>query len=85
MMIRLHRTPHRQDGVEIVADPLHAPAVKMLAVLHSDEFGFQKGINTFDCSVLCNPHMDSNGVIAGMALMAAAILDEQQVGIDHHG
>ena len=78
-----YRRLRRQDRVEVVTRPLHPALVEVAAGLHSDETHLQKRVDTFHCGVLCQPCHSSDGVIAGMAGVRLAILDQQQIGVHH--
>lgn len=73
----------RQNSIEIVAPPLHPTLVKILAVLHCDESGIQKVDDAFHCGVLGHACFSGDGVITGMAGVRPAILDQQEIGVDH--
>ena len=72
-----------QDCVEIVAFPLHPALIEIAAWLCSDEARFQKNADTFQCSILGHACCGSDSVVTGMAGVRFAILDQQQIGVDH--
>ena len=80
---RFYRSLHWKNGVEVVAVPLQPMLVKVLAVLHHDEVLFQEGADGFYHSVPGHPRGGGDGVVAGMAGVCFAILDQQEVGVHH--
>lgn len=79
----IHCSLHWKNGVEVIAVPLHPALVKVLAVLHRDEVLFQEGADGFYHSVFGHPRGGGDGVVAGMAGVCFAILDQQEVGVHH--
>lgn len=80
---RFYRSLHWKHGVEVVAVPLHPTPVKVLAVLHHDEVFFQEDADGFYHGVPGHPCGSGDGVVAGMAGVRFAILDQQEVGVHH--
>ena len=74
-----------QDGVEVIAIPLQAVSVKVLAMLHGDEVFFQEDADAFHYGVPGHSSYVGDGVVAGMAGVRLAILNQQQVGVHHEG
>ena len=72
-----------QDRVEIVAFPLHPALIEVTAWLYSDEARFQKNADASQCSILGYACCGRDSVITGMADVRFAILDQQQICIDH--
>ena len=83
LMVGVHSLLRRQDRVEIVALPLHPVLVKVSAVLHGDELCVKENADTFYYGVPGHACLVGDGVVAGMAGVCPAILDQQQVGVDH--
>ena len=75
--------PHWQDRVEVVALPLHSALVEVAAGLHCDESHLQQCADTFHRSVLRQTCRRGDGVVAWVAGVRPAILDQQQIGVDH--
>ena len=80
---RFHSSLRWKNGVEIVAVPLHPALVEVLAVLHRDEALFQEDVDGFYHSVFGYPRGGGDGVVAGVAGVRFAILDQQEVGVHH--
>lgn len=80
---RIHCSLHWKHGVEVVAVPLYPTPVKVLTVLHHDEVLFQEGADGFYHSVFGHPRGGGDGVVAGVAGVRSAILDQQKIGVHH--
>ena len=80
---RVHCSLRWKNGIEVVVVPLHPTAVKVLTMLHHDEVVFQEGADGFYHSVFGHPCGGGDGVVAGMAGVCFAILDQQEVGVHH--
>ena len=78
----IHCRPHRQNRVEIVTLPLHPALVEIAAGLHCDEFYLQQCVDTFHRGVLRQTCRRGDGVVAGMAGVSSAVLNQQQVGVN---
>lgn len=76
---------HGQDGVEAVAVPLQSTPVKVLAVLHGYEVLVQEDADGVYHSVSGHPGDSGDGVVAGMAGVCPAVLNQEQVGVHHEG
>jgi len=84
LLIQLtRRYTDRQDGAEVVAPPLHPALVEVAGLLYSDETSFHENTDAFQHSVFRQTSPCGDGAVAGMALMCTAVLDQQQIGIDH--
>ena len=83
LMERIYGLPRRQDRIEVVTLPLHPTLVKVATVLHRDEPRTQEDSDTFHCGVPGHADLSGDGVVAGMAGVCPAILDQQQIGVDH--
>lgn len=79
----IHCSLHWKNGVEVVAVPLQPMLVKVLAVLHHDEVLFQEDADGFYHSVPRHSCGGGDGVVAGMAGVCFAILNQQEVGVHH--
>ncbi len=64
--------------VKIVTLPLHSALIKVTGWFHSNETCFQKDANTFQCSVFGHTCLGGDSVIAGMAGVGSAVLDQLQ-------
>ncbi len=84
-MAVLHRRPGRQDGVDIVAVSLQAHLVEPAASLHSDETFLRKDAHRLHHCVQRQDRCPGDGAVAGMALMGAAALTVEEVGVDQEG
>ena len=80
---RIHCPLRRQNRVEIVALPLHSAFVEIVAVLHRDEPRIQKDADIFHHGVLGHACLGGDSVVAGMAGVRPAILNQKEIGIDH--
>lgn len=80
---RFYRSLRWKNGVEVVAVPLHPMLVEVLAVLHRDEVLFQEDADGFYHSVPRHSCGGGDGVVAGMAGVCFAILNQQEVGVHH--
>ena len=80
---RIHCLFHWQNRIEVIARPLHSALIEVLAVLHRDEFRVQEDADTFHCGVLGYACLGGDGVVAGMAGVCPAILNQQQIGVDY--
>ena len=78
LVIGIHRLLRREDRVEIVALPLHPVLIKVLAVLHGDEFRVKEDANTFYHGIPCHARLVGDGVVAGMAGVRPAVLDQHR-------
>ena len=74
-----------EDGVLIVAVPLHAVAVQIAGVFHSDELSAFQLCDVFHHGSHREMHRRGNGSVAGMALMGASIFTVEQIGVDGDG
>ena len=83
LMERICSLPRWQDRVEIVALPLHPALIEVLAVLHRDEPRIQKDADIFHHGVLGHACLGGDSVVAGMAGVRPAILNQKEIGIDH--
>ena len=83
MVERIYRWSYWLDGVEVVAFPLHPALVEVAAGLHGDEPHLQKCAGAFHYSVFGQTGCGGDGVVARMAGVSSAILNQQQVGVDH--
>ena len=72
-----------QDCVEVVALPFHSAPIKIAAWFYSDESCFQKNIDAFQRSVFGQTSISGDGVVAGVAGVHFAILNQQQISVDH--
>ena len=72
----------RQDGVAVVAVPLHSLAVEIAGALYCDKLPVLQFGDVFHHRVHGQPHSGGDGVVTGMALMAAAVFAVEQVGVD---
>ena len=72
-----------QNRVEIIALPLHSILIEILTMLHRDEPCIQENADTFHCGVLGHACLSGNAVVTGMTGVRSAILDQQQIRIDH--
>lgn len=52
-------------------------------MLHRDEPCIQENADTFHCGVLGHACLSGNAVVTGMTGVRSAILDQQQIRIDH--
>ena len=74
-----------QDGVLVVAVPLHAVAVQIAGVFHRDELLLLQFCDVFHDSGYREMYCSSNGSVAGMTLVGASIFTVVQVGVDGDG
>ena len=82
-MERIHSHPHRQDRVEVVALPFHPALVEVAAGLYRDEPHLQQCADTFHRGVLRQTRRGGDGVVAWVAGVRPAVLNQQQIGADH--
>ena len=80
---RFYRSLHWKNGVEVVAVPLQTALVKVSAMLHHDEVLSQEDANGLYHSVPRHSCGGGDGVVAGVAGVCFAILDQQKVGVHH--
>ena len=78
----VRRLLNRQDGVAVVAVPLHTFVIHVAGVLHRDELFIHQCGDVLHHSVDGQSGGICDGVVAGMALVRAAILTAEQVSID---
>ena len=74
-----------QDGVQVVAVPLHAVVVDVAGAFHGDILPFRQLVDVLHHRVDGKSHRRGDGIVTGMALMCAAVLAVQQVGVDRQG
>ena len=72
-----------QNCIEIIAVPLHFILIEILTMLHRDESCIQENADTFHCGVLGHACLSGNAVVTGMTGVRPAILDQQQISVDH--
>ena len=65
-----------ENRVEIVAFPLHSGLIKVAAGVHGDEADFHKIADAFQRGVLGQSSINGYGVVAGMAGVRFAVLDQ---------
>ena len=85
LVITVQRHLDGQDGVLIVAVPLHAVAVQVAGVFHSDELPVLQLCDVFHDSGYREMYRRGNGSVAGMTLMGTSIFTVEQVGVDGDG
>ena len=74
-----------EDGVLVVAVPLHAVAVQVAGVFHSDELFLLQFCDVFHDSGYREMYRRGNGSVAGMTLVGASIFTVEQIGVDGDG
>ena len=74
-----------ETGVAVAAPLVDPVMLHQVAVLHGDEVFFQEDADGFYYSVSGHPGDGGDGVVAGMAGVCPAILNQQQVGVHHEG
>ena len=79
---RIRRLLDGQDRVEIIAVPLHAVAVDVAGALHRDELFICQRRDVLHHGIDGKADCGGDGVIAGMALVRAAIFTAEQIGVD---
>ena len=79
---RVRRLLNRQDGVAVVAVPLHTFVIYVAGVSHRDELFICQCGDVLHHSVDGQAGDIRNGVVAGMALVRAAVLTAEQIGVD---
>lgn len=71
-----------ENRVEIVAFPFHSGLIVIAAGRYGDETCLQKIADTFQSSVFGQTSFSGNGIVAGMAGVCFAVLDQQQISVD---
>ena len=71
---RVRRMLNRQDGVAVVAGPLHTFVIHVAGVFHCDELFIHQCGDVLHHSVDGQAGGICDGVVAGMALVRAAVL-----------
>ena len=72
----------RQDGVLIVAVPLHTMSVNVGGILNGNELPVRQLRNVLHHSGHGQVYYSGDGAVTGMTLMCAAILTVEQIGVD---
>ena len=81
----IHRRLDWQDGVEVIAVPLHTVSVDVAGILHHNELSVRQLCDTLHRCRHCKMHCKGDGEIAGIALMRVAVFAVEQIGIDGDG
>ena len=83
LLENIHCRIDGENRVEIVAFPLHSGLIIVAAGRYGDETCLQKSTDAFQSSIFGQTSFSGNGIVAGMAGVCFAVLDQQQISVDH--